>query len=119
MDATTITDIGGKPIRVEGLVGRLLGLPNQMQPVGEDTKQWIPRAIDLQIHGFSIHWTPYRPSDITGRFPVWREFSFNVGDIDFAPVGIPMGPRHFKIPGTNFRYNPRGQTPPGEQGIAY
>jgi len=96
MDATTETDIGGRPILVEGLLGRLLRRPTHPQPVGEDVEQWM-KVTALQTDGIDIHFTKYRPSDITGQRPIWYEFVYNLGDIDLPPIGIPMGPRHFGI----------------------
>jgi len=98
MDATTQTDLGGRIVLVESLLGRLLGRPTAPQPVGKDTEQWM-RVSALQTEGLDIHWTPYRPADITGARPVWYEFANNVGDIDAAPVVIPLGPRHRTIRG--------------------
>jgi hypothetical protein len=49
----------------------------------------------LQVDGIPIGFTTLRPADISGMRPQWYEFAYNVGDIDNAPIGIPMGPRHF------------------------
>lgn len=52
----------------------------------------------LQSDGIPFGFTTYRPSDVTGTAPRWRQtFAFNYGDVDDAPIGIPMGPRHFSI----------------------
>ena len=102
MYGTTDFDIGGKVVFVTDLVGRLLEAPTKIQPVGMDVRQWIPKAIALQIDGIPIGWSTYRPADLTGRFPIWREFVRNIGDVDTAPVGIPMGPRHFRVLATPF-----------------
>lgn len=79
-----------------GLLGRLLGRPTAPQPVGEDEEQWM-RVTALQSDGIPFGFTTYRPADLTGFHPEWREFANNVGDVDDAPVGIPMGPRHRSI----------------------
>lgn len=79
-----------------GLLGRLLGKPQASQPVGEDRDQWM-KVTALQSEGVPFGFTTYRPADITGFHPEWREFSTNVGDVDLPPVGIPMGPRHRSI----------------------
>lgn len=81
---------------MDGLLGRLLEAPVAGQPVGKDTDQWM-RITALQSDGIPIGFTTYRPADLTGMYPIWREFAFNVGDVDMPPVGIPMGPRHFSI----------------------
>lgn len=90
MDATTDTSRSG----VGGLLGRLLGRPSPQQPVGEDKEQWM-KVTALQVDGIPIGFTTLRPADISGMRPQWYEFAYNVGDIDNAPIGIPMGPRHF------------------------
>jgi hypothetical protein len=79
-----------------GLLGRELDSPTQAQPVGGDHLQFI-RSTALQVEGSPVGFTTYRPADITGTRPVWEQFVRNYGDIDDAPVGIPMGPRHFSI----------------------
>lgn len=96
MDATTQTDLGGRVVAVEGLLGRLLGLPTPPQPLGEDHNQM--RSVALQADGIPIGFTTYRPADITGLRPIWYEFANNVGDVDAPPIGVPMGPRHFNVP---------------------
>ncbi len=54
----------------------------------------------LQSDGIPIGFTTYRPADTSGFYPEWRQtMAYNIGDIDDAPVGIPMGPRHFRVPG--------------------
>lgn len=98
MDATTQTDLGGRVVAVEGLLGRLLGRPSSLQPAGADHNQM--RVSALQTDGKDIKFTRFRPADITGLRPVWYEFANNVGDIDAPPIGIPMGPRHFSIGGS-------------------
>ena len=56
------------------------------------------RVVALQSEGIPFGFTTYRPSDLTGVYPLWRQtFAYNIGDIDDPPVGIPMGPRHFSI----------------------
>jgi hypothetical protein len=90
------TDLGGKIVYTTSILSFLLDRPTQNQPVGRDVKQWR-RVTALQVEGFSIAWTPYRPADLTGARPVWYQFAVNVGDVDTTPVGIPMGPRHFSI----------------------
>jgi hypothetical protein len=57
------------------------------------------RIVALQTDGIPIGFTTYRPSDLTGFQPAWFEFVYNSGDIDMPPIGIPMGPRHFRTPG--------------------
>ena len=79
-----------------GLLGRLLHEPTSSQPVGEDKEQWM-RVTALQSDGIPFGFTTYRPADLTGFYPEWRQFSYNVGDVDLPPVSIPMGPRHFSI----------------------
>jgi len=86
---------GGRLVYVESLLGRLLRRPTQVQPGGGDTEQWM-RVTALQTEGKPIGFSTFRPADLTGRRPAWYEFANDVGDIDTAPVGIPMGPRHFK-----------------------
>lgn len=93
MDAQADTRREGVP--VAGLLGRLLRRPSPPKPGGDDTSQ-VMRASALQVDGIPIGFTTYRLADISGMRPKWYEFSFNVGDIDNAPIGIPMGPRHFK-----------------------
>ncbi len=78
-----------------GLLGSALGSPSESQPVGEDDQ--FMRVTALQTEGFSINFTTYRPADLTGMHPEWRQFAYNVGDVDTAPVGVPMGPRHRSI----------------------
>lgn len=88
---------GGRTVLVEGLLGRLLKRPSVSKPAGDDRSQQM-RVSALQTEGLPIGFTTYRPSDISGRRPLWYgEFAVNVGDIDNAPIGIPMGPRHFGI----------------------
>lgn len=81
---------------VAGLLGRELDRPTKAQPVGGDHEQFLPSKAD-QTMGIPVGFTTYRPADLTGLYPEWREFVMNVGDIDMPPVGIPMGPRHFSI----------------------
>lgn len=82
-------------VQVGGLLGRLLGLPSDPQPVGEDKEQWM-KVTANQSDGIPFGFTKFRPSDISGKRPEWYEFSYNVGDVDSPPIGVPMGPRHFK-----------------------
>ena len=96
MDQSTQTDLGGRIVHVESILSFLLEKPTPVQPVGRDVRQWN-RVTALQTEGISISWTPFRPADLSGKRPVWYEFVVNVGDIDTAPVGVPMGPRHFSI----------------------
>lgn len=81
---------------MDGLLGQLLGEPTEPQPVGEDDRQWM-QVTALQSDGIPFGFTTYRPADLTGRYPEWREFAINVGDVDLPPIGVPMGPRHFNI----------------------
>lgn len=81
-----------------GLLGQLLGDPEPAQPVGEDTEQW-QQVTALQSDGIPFGFTTYRPADLTGFYPQWREFAINVGDVDQPPLGVPMGPRHFMVRG--------------------
>jgi hypothetical protein len=78
-----------------GLLGKLLGRSTQSQPVGADDQAM--RVTANQTDGLSIGFTTYRPADLTGLHPEWEEIVRNIGDIDTAPVGVPMGPRHFSI----------------------
>lgn len=94
MSANT-EDPGRRVVQVGGLLGRLLGLPSPPQPVGEDKQQWM-KVTANQTDGIPFGFTTVRPADITGRRPAWYEFTYNVGDIDAPPLGVPMGPRHFK-----------------------
>lgn len=87
-------DPGRRKVQVGGLLGRLLGLPSPQQPEGED-KQYM-KVTANQTDGIPFGFTTFRPSDISGRRPKWYEFSYNVGDVDLPPLGVPMGPRHFK-----------------------
>jgi hypothetical protein len=81
---------------VAGLLGQELERPTKAQPVGGDHEQFLPATVD-QTAGFPIAFTTYRPADLTGLYPIWREFTTNIGDVDMPPIGIPMGPRHFSI----------------------
>jgi hypothetical protein len=85
---------------MDGLLGRLLGKPDPGQPVGRDEEQWVPSKAD-QTAGIPFGFTTYRPADLTGMYPIWREFAYNVGDVDMPPIGVPMGPRHFSILATS------------------
>lgn len=98
MDATAPDGYfpGGRVVYVEGLLGRLLKRPTQIQPAGKDTEQWL-KATALQAEGKPIGFTTYRPADLSGQRPWWYEFVVNVGDVDTAPINIPMGPRHFSV----------------------
>lgn len=58
-------------------------------------------VVALQTDGIPIGFTTYRPADLTGFYPVWRDFVLNTGDVDLPPVGYPMGPRHFRVPGVS------------------
>jgi|SRR5579884_872093 len=96
MDAVSPQYPGGRIVAVEGLLGRLLKKPTQNQPAGEDKEQWM-RVTALQAEGKPIGFSTYRPADLSGQRPWWYELAYNVGDVDAAPVGIPMGPRHFSV----------------------
>jgi hypothetical protein len=101
MDANSVTDTGEKVVHREsvvGLWGLLSGTPVGAQPAGEDTSNPM-RVVARQADGIPIAFTHYRPSDITGRHPIWMEFVKNYGDIDNVPVGYPMSARHFRVPG--------------------
>jgi hypothetical protein len=97
MNEADRTDLGGRIVQVEGLLGQLLGRPTPHQPVGED-HEWM-RVSALQVDGIDIGWTPFRPADSSGAQPIWNEFVNNVGDIDTPPIQIPLGPRHRSIGG--------------------
>lgn len=92
------TDSAREGVPVGGLLGRLLGRSSPPKPGGDDTSQ-VMRASALQIDGIPFGFTTYRPSDASGLRPAWYEFSVNSGDIDNAPIGVPMGPRHFSALG--------------------
>lgn len=79
-----------------GLLGRILGKPTHPQPSGRDLGQWMKVTAE-QTDGIDIQFTTWRPPDLTGMYPIWREIVKNIGDIDTFPVGVPMGPRHFSI----------------------
>ncbi|MGZ4530812.1 MAG: hypothetical protein ACXVXP_00500 [Mycobacteriaceae bacterium] len=79
-----------------GLLGEELESPTPAQPVGGDHHQWM-RTTAMQVEGIPFGFTTYRPADLTGMYPEWREFVDNVGDVDMPPIGVPMGPRHFSI----------------------
>jgi hypothetical protein len=55
------------------------------------------RVTALQSDGIPFGFTTYRPADLTGLYPIWRQFVLNVGDVDMPPIGVPMGPRHFSL----------------------
>jgi hypothetical protein len=79
-----------------GLLGGLAGKVGPSKPAGDEA--YHMRVTALQSEGRPIGFTTYRRSDITGLNPEWQQvFVRNYGDIDDAPVGIPMGPRHFSI----------------------
>jgi hypothetical protein len=81
---------------MDGLLGQLLGHPEDAQPVGGDHEQPM-RVTALQSDGIPFGFTTYRPADLTGFYPEWRQWTMNVGDVDLPPVSIPMGPRHYSI----------------------
>jgi hypothetical protein len=81
---------------VYGLLGGLADKNGEAaKPSGEEA-YWM-EVTALQTEGRPVGFTTYRPSDLTGFYPIWREFAINVGDVDMPPIGIPMGPRHFSI----------------------
>lgn len=88
--------IQGPRGEMAGLLGRELDRPTQAQPVGGDRLQFI-RPTALQAEGMPVGFTTYRAADVTGARPEWEQFVRNYGDIDEAPIGVPMGPRHFSI----------------------
>lgn len=78
-----------------GLLGGLAGDVSPSKPAGDEA--YHMRITALQIEGIPFGFTTYRPADLTGFYPIWREFVYNVGNVDLPPIGIPMGPRHFSI----------------------
>ena len=78
-----------------GLLGGLAGPPEPPKPAGDEAYHMQITA--LQSDGIPVGFTTYRPADLTGFYPQWREFVYNVGDVDMPPIGVPMGPRHFSI----------------------
>lgn len=79
-----------------GLLGGLAGKAEPPKPAGDEA--YHMRVTALQSEGIPFGFTTYRQPDITGTAPLWRQvFALNYGDIDDAPVTIPMGPRHFSI----------------------
>lgn len=80
---------------MDGLLGGLAGKVSPPKPAGDEA--YHMRVVALQTDGIPIGFTTYRPADLTGLYPEWREFAFNVGDVDDPSIGVPMGPRHFSI----------------------
>lgn len=79
-----------------GLLGGLADEASSPKPAGDEP--YHMRLTALQSEGIPFGFTTYRPPDITGFNPEWRQtFALNYGDVDDPPVGIPMGPRHFSI----------------------
>ena len=79
-----------------GLLGGLAGEVDPPKPAGDEA--YHMRVTALQSEGIPIGFTTYRPADLTGFYPLWRQtIAYNIGDVDDPPVGIPMGPRHFSI----------------------
>lgn len=80
---------------MDGLIGGLAGKQSAAKPTGKEA-YWM-RIVANQVEGIPIGFTTYRPADLTGQYPYWRQVFYNIGDVDMPPVGIPMGPRHFSV----------------------